>query len=277
MSNKNRIIQVVKSSAHVFANSCTDLASISELVGNSHIVMIGEATHGTREFYKERAKITQHLIEEKGFNVVAIEGDWPDAYKVNNYVKGRETNMDATEALKGFSRFPTWMWDNAEVYDFIVWLRAFNAKLEASREAVSFYGLDIYSLYRSIDETVKYLEKIDPQAAERARSRFDCFSRFGEDCQYYGMVTSLGFAKGCEDEVVQQLVDMVKNDTLYKKDGEDAEEAFFSAEQNTRLIQAAERYYRTMFDPKESSWNVRDTHMADTIERIRTNLLEKKN
>lgn len=274
MGQFNRLKQLLKSSAQP-CTTVADLSSFLDCVGDRSIVMLGEASHGTHEFYSERAELTKLLVEKKGFNVVAIEGDWPDAYKVNQYIKSKVQDTSAADALKGFSRFPTWMWDNTVVYEFVEWLRDHNARSTKSSDLVSFYGLDIYSLYRSIDETVKYLEKVDPEGAVRAKSRFDCFSRFGEDCQYYGMVTSLGFAKDCENEVVEQLVDITKNEILYTKNSDDASEEFFSTEQNTRLIQAAERYYRTMFDKTQSCWNLRDTHMADTVDRIRKNLLEK--
>src|SRR5687767_13421743 len=184
-----------------------DYDPLMALIGDARFVLLGEASHGTHEFYRARAQITKRLIREKDFTAVAVEADWPDAYRVNCYVRGAGPDRDAEEALRGFERFPTWMWRNAEVLDFLGWLRAHTDHLPADAR-VGFYGLDLYSLHRSIDAVLTYLDKVDPEAARRARARYGCFEPFGEDSQAYGYMTSLGISKSCEDAVVHQLLDL---------------------------------------------------------------------
>ncbi len=229
---------------------------------------MGEASHGTHQFYRERAEITKRLIREKGFTAVAVEADWPDAYRVNRYVRGESEDADAAEALSGFRRFPTWMWRNAEVLDFVGWLRAYNDGLPAEAR-VGFYGLDLYSLHASMEAVLRYLNKVDPEAARRARNRYACFDHFGEDTQAYGYAATVGLTPGCEDEVVRQLVEMRRRAADYaQRDGRIARDEYFFAEQNARLVRNAERYYRAMFQGRVSSWNLRDTHMAETLDAL---------
>jgi erythromycin esterase-like protein len=229
-------------------------------------VLIGEASHGTHEFYRERAQITKRLIVEKGFTAVAVEADWPDAYRVNRFVRGTGDGVTAIGALAGFQRFPTWMWRNADVLDFVGWLRAHNDTLSSDAPKVGFYGLDLYSLHASIAAVIDYLETVDPAAAQRARERYACFDYFGENPQLYGYATSRRSIESCEDDVVNQLVEMESRTTeLMHRDGRVAEDAFFSAEQNARLAKNAESYYRAMFRGRIESWNLRDTHMAETL------------
>jgi len=207
-----------------------------------------------------------------GFHAVAVEADWPDAYRVNCYLRGAGNDQDAEEALRGFERFPTWMWRNADLLDFVGWLRDHNDGLPGSAK-VGFYGLDLYSLHTSIGAVLTYLEKIDPEAAGRARARYACFNQFGEDTQTYGYVTSLGLSKSCEDEVVHQLLELRRRATDYaRRDGRVAADEFFYAEQNARLVKNAEQYYRSMFHGRVSSWNLRDRHMAETLEALVTHL-----
>src|SRR5439155_944961 len=168
-----------------------DFDSILQLVGTAHFVLIGEASHGTHEFYAMRAAITQRLITEKGFNAVAVEADWPDAYRVNRFVRGISDDNEAIDALGDFKRFPTWMWRNADVLDFIGWLRDYG-------RGVGFYGLDLYSLYASIAHVIEYLDQVDPEAAKRARYRYSCFEHAGEDPQAYGYATTFGITQSCE-------------------------------------------------------------------------------
>lgn len=234
-------------------------------VGDARVVLLGEATHGTHEFYRERAVITKRLIEEKGFTAVAIEADWPDAFRVNRFVQGANDDTDAEEALSGFRRFPTWMWRNAEVLDFVGWLRSHN---EGRERKTGFYGLDLYSLYRSIEEVVSYLERIDPAAAEDARQRYACLENF-EESQNYGYAAARGLTPSCRDGVIQQLIDLQAAGEKYlRRDGIAAEDEQFYAEANARLVVAAEEYYRSMFTGPASSWNLRDSHMEDTLERL---------
>ena len=182
------------------------------------------------------------MILEKGFSAVAIEGDWPDAHRVNRYVQGRGDDADAVEALDSFKRFPTWMWRNTDVVEFVAWLRERDEKLPQGARKVGFYGLDLYSLHASAREVLEFLDKVDPEAARRARYRYSCFEHFGEDTQAYGYAASFGMSKSCEDEVVNQLVEMQKRAAeLASRDGHLDPDAFFIAEQNARLVKNAER------------------------------------
>lgn len=242
-----------------------------DLVGDAHLVLIGEASHGTAEFYEARARMTRRLIEEKGFCAVAAEADWPDAYRVNRYVRGRSDDTTAEEALRGFERFPTWMWRNTAVLDFAGWLREHNDRSGGDeRTKAGFYGLDLYSLYRSVHEVVAYLDRVDPAAAARARARYSCFDHFsGDDAQVYGFAAAFGAGEPCEREVVEQLVDLQRHALEYaRRDGLIAEDELFYADQNARAVRAAEEYYRAMFSGRVSSWNLRDRHMADTLDAL---------
>lgn len=266
--------QVLHESAHHLQETGDAYKPLLDMIADASVVLLGEASHGTHEFYRERAQITKLLIREKGFGAVAIEGDWPDAYRVHQFVAGRSSDGEASDALRGFARFPTWMWVNADVLDFIGWLRAYNDNQELESKPVGFYGLDLYSLYRSVQEVVNFLESKDPAAAERARVRYGCFDHFGHDTQAYAYATHLGLAQSCEAEVVAQLVDLLQTRIQPRGEKMDAlqEESLFNAEQNGILVQAAERYYRTMLVGEVSSWNLRDEHMAKTLERIRGHL-----
>lgn len=247
----------------------SDYDPLIERIGDARFVLIGEASHGTHEFYEERARITKRLIEEKGFDAIAVEADFPDAFRVNRYVRGSGTDQDAEESLRGFERFPAWMWRNSDVLDFVGWLRAYNDDLDPGKRRVGFYGLDLYSLNRSIDAVLSYLEKIDPEAAERARSRYSCFDHFGEDTQAYGFATAYGLAESCEREVVDQLIELNRRAAeLAMRDGRLARDDFFSAEQNARLVRNAENYYRTMYRSDVLSWNLRDQHMFETLTEL---------
>lgn len=250
-----------------------DYDPILELVGDARIVLLGEATHGTLEFYRERARITKRLIQELDFNAVAIEGDWPDAYRVNRYVRNQSMDIDADEALSGFRRFPAWMWRNVEMLRFVTWLRARNDQAREHEPDVGLYGLDLYSLHASIEAVLAYLDRMDPEAAARARSRYQCFEHFGSDAQNYGHAAAFGLSESCEDDVVRQLIDLQgQRDKLARRDGLVAEDEFFYAEQNARVVKGAEQYYRTMFRGQISSWNLRDTHMADTLGALLSHL-----
>jgi erythromycin esterase-like protein len=203
-----------------------------------------------------------------GFTAVAVEADWPDAYRVNRYVRGSD-DVDAVQALADFRRFPSWMWRNLDVVEFVEWLHAHNDALPADAPRVGFYGLDLYSLHASMEAVVRYLEKVDPDAAKRARARYACFDHFGGDTQIYGSVTGAGLARSCEDEVVSQLLDLQSRAADYaRRDGRVAEDELFHAEQNARLVRNAEAYYRSMFLAEVPSWNLRDRHMAETLEAL---------
>jgi erythromycin esterase-like protein len=232
------------------------------------IVLIGEATHGTQEFYRIRADLTRALVRQRGFDVVAIEADWPDAYRANQWVRLLGHDDTAEEALADFTRFPRWMWRNREVVRFLRWLRSENAERRADAR-VGFYGLDLYSLHRSMARVIEYLDKVDPGAAKRARQGYACFDVFGEDVQLYGYAASLNIERSCEDEVIEQLVDLRRRAADYaKRDGRIAADEYFVAEQNARVVRDAETYYRAMFRGGAESWNVRDRHMMTTLEAL---------
>jgi erythromycin esterase-like protein len=255
--------------AHRLRGVSADYDPLLELIGDARFVLIGEASHGTHEFYRERAQITKRLIREKGFNAVAVEADWPDAYRVNGYVRARGDDAEAVDALAGFKRFPTWMWRNADVLDFVGWLRNHNDSVSPGKPKVGFYGLDLYSLNASMQAVVAYLDKVDKPAAARARHRYACFDHFGEDAQAYGFAAALRLSLSCEQEVITQLIDLQRNAAEYAlRDGRIAEDDYFYAEQNARLVQDAERYYRTMYRGGSSAWNLRDRHMADTLDAL---------
>jgi erythromycin esterase-like protein len=188
------------------SGSDRDYDPLLEMISDASLVLIGEASHGTHEFYSERAKITRRLIAEKGFNAVAVEADWPDAYRVNRYVRDISEDGEAVEALDSFkSRFPTWMWRNADVLDFAGWLRDFNDGIDQQEAKIGFYGVDLYSLFASIEAVIRYLEQVDPEGAVRARQRYACFDHFGDEAQAYGYAAAFGISQTCQDEVSLQL------------------------------------------------------------------------
>jgi erythromycin esterase-like protein len=245
-----------------------DHDQLAGFVGDARLALIGEASHGTHEFYFERAELTKRLIESRGFNAVAVEADWPDAYRVNRYVRWMSDDRDAASALSSFGRFPRWMWRNTVVRDFVEWLREFNRDRPA-RKRVGFYGVDLYSLYGSIQAVLEYLDRVDPEAAKRARYRYSCFDHHGEDSQAYGYAASFGVSESCETGAVNALVELRRRAAEYRNmDGHVAREEYFYAEQNARLVRNAEEYYRTMFRGRVSSWNIRDSHMAETIDAL---------
>jgi erythromycin esterase-like protein len=259
---------LVREAAHPLTGSSSDYDHLLGFIGDARFVLLGEASHGTHEFYRERARITKRLIREKGFTAIAVEADWPDAYRVNRYVHGENADADAVEALSGFRRFPAWMWRNADILDFVGWLRTHNDSLEPERR-VGFYGLDLYSMHASIEAVLTYLDKVDPDGARRARHRYACFDHFGEDAQAYGYAAGFGLTPTCESEVVAQLVDLQQRAIEYaRRDGRVAAEHFFNAQQNAHVVRDAEQYYRTMFRGGVSSWNLRDQHMTETLEDL---------
>jgi erythromycin esterase-like protein/adenine/guanine phosphoribosyltransferase-like PRPP-binding protein len=261
------LIEALRVAAHQLTGAAQDYDPLMNRIGDARLALLGEASHGTHEFYRERAEITKRLIKEKHFTAVAVEADWPDAYRINRYVRGTSDDLDAVEALADFRRFPTWMWRNTVVVEFIEWLRAHNDALPPDAAKVGFYGLDLYSLHTSMKAVLRYLERVDPEAAKRARERYSCFDHFGEDTQVYGFMTRLNLAKSCEDEVVSQLVELQRRAADHARHGASDDE-FFHAEQNARLVRNAEAYYRAMFLEEVSSWNLRDRHMVETLDAL---------
>jgi erythromycin esterase-like protein len=260
---------VVRRCAQPLTGGPRDYDGLIDAIGGARVVLIGEATHGTHEFYRHRALITGRLIREKGFCAVAVEADWPDAYRVNRYVRGAGADQEAVEALADFRRFPAWMWRNADVLDFVGWLREFNNHRRPEDRA-GFYGLDLYSLRASAEAVLSYLQKVDPEAARRARQRYACFDRFGDEMQAYAYAAGSGLQPSCEQEVVRELVELRRRAADYSaRDGRIAADEYFVAEQNARLVRNAEEYYRTMLRGRVESWNLRDRHMAETLRALR--------
>jgi erythromycin esterase-like protein len=244
---------------------------IAELVSHKRIVLLGEASHGTHEFYDLRAALTRRLVAEHGFAAVAVEGDWPDALRADRYVRGHGDDEDVDEALGAFERFPRWMWRNEDVASLIDWLRLHNLE-RAEADRVGFYGLDIYSLHASMRAVITYLDDNDREAAARARARYACFDHMIEvDPQHYGVKAHLGLGPKCETEVVAQLVEMQLRKLARSGRSPDGD-AWFHAVQQAHVVRDAEAYYRAMFAGRTESWNLRDTHMADTVDMVASHL-----
>jgi erythromycin esterase-like protein len=254
---------------HPVTGENTDYDSLLDLIGDRRFVLIGESSHGTHEFYRERARITRRLIDERGFTAVAVEADWPDAYRVNRYVMGLSDDPNANAALSDFRRFPAWMWRNRDVLAFVEWLRARNDAHVNVITKARFYGLDLYSLRASIEAVVDYLDRVDPEEAKRARARYSCFDHVDAEGQQYGYALAYAGAIPCENEVVTQLIELRrKADAYLRRDGWIADDEFFFAEQNARLVRNAEEYYQQMYRAEVSSWNLRDRHMAGTLDAL---------
>lgn len=238
----------------------SDYDTLLEMVGDRSLVLLGEASHGTREFYRMRCEITRRLIEEKGFDGVAVEADWPAAYRLNRYVKGAEDKDPFGE----FRRFPQWMWRNREVAEFIEWLRAHNARRLPGHRA-GFYGLDLYSLYDSMDSVIRYLEQVDPEQSAEARRIFDCLDHV-RDPQQYGYQSAFKLRPSCRADILRQLKELRRKSPQYlATDGLESGDEQFSAEQNAQLALNAENYYREMFGSRVNTWNLRDRHMTTVL------------
>ncbi len=266
------LIEKIREKAVVFDDAGDVADEILALVSDARFVLIGEASHGTHEFYKSRAEITKRLISEKGFSAVAVEADFPDAYRVNRYARGLGEDKTANDALSDFTRFPLWMWRNRVVLEFVGWLKTHNDELDVDKK-IGFYGLDLYSLHSSMAAVLDYLKKVDPEAAKSARNRYSCFDHFGEDAQSYGYAANYNAHFSCEDEAVKQLVELQRRAAEYaNRDGFVARDEYFFAEQNARLVKNAEEYYRAMYKGRVSSWNLRDRHMAETLHALAAHL-----
>ncbi len=253
----------VRAVASRLTGSATDYDRLLEMAHDRRYVLLGEATHGTREFYLTRADITRQLIAQGGFDAVAIEGDWPDVWRINRYVQGEGTDT-AAQALGDFHRFPAWMWRNQEMLDFIGWLREHNAVLTAS-ERVGVYGLDLYSLYRSAEAVIEYLQQTDPDQAAVARMHYAALDHVREPMTY-GYEAAAGLRLPAQREVIEQLRRLRASEArLVEQDGITAMDSHFFAEQNALVVVNAEAYYRESFGQRVNTWNLRDAHMAQTL------------
>lgn len=248
-----------------------DFAWLLDYIGDASIVLLGEATHGTREFYRLRAEISRRLIVEKGFDAIAVEADWPDALRTSRFVQHGGDDMTAEQALSGFKRFPQWMWRNQEIVDLVNWLRRHNTHVASAARRVGFYGLDLYSLQQSMHAVIAYLDTTDPGAAARARQRYSCIDHLAEDPQRYGYAISFGMRPDCEEEVVRQLMEMTRTAAAHMEQGHVPDELFYAL-QNARVARNAESYYRSMFRGRDESWNVRDSHMAESLQALREHI-----
>lgn len=254
---------IYQSSEHFSSVDHANLDKLLTRIGDCRLVLMGEASHGSAEFYEMRARIARELIEKKGFNIIAVEADWPDASHINHYI--HDTSPEPLLETAPFTRFPTWMWANHSILEFTHWLKAYNDKITRPEKQIGFYGLDLYSLGSSIEAVLNYLESVDPETAEVARLRYGCLSPWTDDPGLYGQITITRQYKTCEEGVLATLQVLLKKRLDYAKaDGE----RFFNAEQNAQLVANAERYYRTMYYAESNSWNQRDQHMFDTLEAV---------
>lgn len=269
--------------------AAADYDLLLDAIGDATLVLIGEASHGTHDFYRERARITRRLIDERGFHAVAIEGDWPDTARADRYARDlpaspglavapQPPDRSASEALSGFRRFPEWMWRNADVARFLEWLRARNAGERFAQRRVGMFGLDLYSMQSSMAAVIAYLSQVNPAAARDAAARYACFDQVGiSDPERvgaeYGYAVTRGALDPCEDDVVAELLDLAAQRTaLLSTDGQLAEDAYFDAVRNAQAVLDAEVYYRAMYYGRTTSWNLRDSHMVDTLAALREHL-----
>jgi len=272
---RSALVRAVRAEAHPLA-ALDDLDPLMAAIGDARIVLLGEATHGTAEFYRLRAALTRRLVEERHFDAVAVEADWPSALRASRWAQGDERDASVDEALEGFERFPRWMWRNTEVARWLAWLNAHNAGLERS-ERIGFYGLDLYSLRESMNAVLRYLDTVDPEASARARARYACFDDLADDPQAYGHAVAFGLRPDCARAVVEQLTELCRGTgaRLASETAGSCDERFY-AQQNARVVQEAERYYRTMFGGRTDSWNVRDRHMGETLRLLDAHLTERR-
>ena len=252
----------IRETSHPLRSS-EDSDPLMDRIGDARCVLLGEASHGTHEYYEWRARISERLIREKDFSFIAVEGDWPDCYEINRYIKGYpDSGTNAREALRAFDRWPTWMWANEEVADLAERLRRHNDGLPPD-EKVGFFGLDVYSLRESLDELIKFLRRVDPDAVPAARRAYKCFEPYAGDPQEYAWATAF-VPTSCQEEVLAMLLEIRER----APEHEDDPEAHFDADQNALVVKNAESYYRAMLGGSAESWNVRDRHMAETLERL---------
>jgi erythromycin esterase-like protein len=250
-----------------------DWDALLELVGDARFVLLGEATHGTHEFYAERARITRRLIEEKGFTAIAVEGDWPHAERAHFFGRGTGSDATAAQALSGFrSSFPQWMWSNQDIAGLLTWMQSYNQRAPVAARA-GFYGLDVYTLFPSAQAVERYLAGVDPEAARRARDRYACFRRYGTDVARYAIAAAAGGTGGCRTQAREQREEMERRYAALSPEVPDSvADALFSALRNSFVVENAEEYFRTQFEGGESTWNLRDQHMAEALQALSAHL-----
>jgi erythromycin esterase-like protein len=260
---------LIKKSAHAVSGNSRDYDPLMKMIGDARFVLLGEATHGTHEFYRERALITRRLIEEKGFDAVVLEADWTDAYRANKFVHGAAEDQSAEQSLSGFTRFPQWMWRNTDFRDLVASIRSHNNSTKSGMSIASIYGMDLYGISESADELVNYLKRVDSEAGNRAAKRYSCFAGYNDKLEQYGYDVSRDGKKSCEKQTLEQFQEMENRfnnwlgDTNRRRD-----EDLFSAYQNARVVKNGEAYYRLSYKGNFSTWNLRDSHMAETLQAL---------
>lgn len=262
----------LESHAHRLTGSAADYDPLFDAIGKAHLVLLGEATHGTREFYVERAKLTQRLVTEKRLTSIGLEADWTDAARVDRYVRGLGDDKNADEALFAFQRFPRWMWRNQEFADLVEWLRTYNATVTSEAEKVRIFGLDLYGISGSLAAVATHLERVDKAAAARARTRYACFAPFGDDFERYAMASR---RKSCAPQAKEQLAELEALLTTTPESDRARLDELFSATQNARVVQNGEEYWRESAIGRESTWNIRDRHMVGSMQAIQKYLLRR--
>jgi erythromycin esterase-like protein len=264
--------EAVRAAARPLAGNAQDYDALMELIGAARYVMLGASVHGTHEFYRERGEITKRLIREKGFTAIMVEADWPDAYRVDRYVHGASDDVNAVEALGGFVRFPAWLWRNQDAVQFIEWLRTHNDQLQQGASKVGFYGLDVYSLRASRQEVIRYLDKVDPRARDRVRAQYACFDDFRDNARGYGVFGGIG--RHCRDAAVAGVMELQQSPAVRdaRRKSPEAEKEYFSALQNARVVRNAEGVYASMYRSQTPAWNLREQHMAATLDDLVTHL-----
>ncbi|AOS98423.1 Erythromycin esterase [Microbulbifer aggregans] len=275
MADSSPSTEAIRAAAQRLSGNSSDYRPLLQRAGHCDTVLLGEASHGTHEFYEMRAAITRALIEEQGLDAIIIEGDWPDVARINRYVHGLDRDDSPAEALADFERFPLWMWRNTEMASFVQWLRLWNSRQERAHQT-GIYGMDLYSMYRSAAAVVQYLETVDPDAARRARERYACMDHH-HDPQRYGYRAAMGISESCQKAAVEQLLEMMERRSQWLlRDGPKAEDEEFYAERNARVVHHAEAYYRGMFFSDVNTWNLRDRHMVNTVMDLRQYLSKQR-
>lgn len=264
--------------SHIDLNKIEDHSIIFKNIGNARIVLMGEATHGTKEFYEMRIALSKKLIQEHNFNAIAIEGDWPSAHRIHRFIQALDENDSNESCLDAFKRFPTWMWRNKTLSPFLGWLKKYNDNCSKANQKIGFYGLDLYSLQESIQSVINYMQINDPESSKKTEAHYSCFDHVAVDPQLYGYLVQQNIKQACVKEVTQQLLEIqCKRYSQLEKELKDQDDTLYYATQNARLIKNAEEYYRSLFEPRATSWNIRDQHMAQTLSNLISHLETKLN